>query len=288
MVSFNIHYRITFYNVTISYRIISNIRGSYILFISGHVGWAMAVFSPVLINTFFTVFSCRETERRNMGNWWFLYLPLVFCQLYPQFCLLRILIAYFNTISSKNNFFRFQNNLKQFVAAKDGMDGGMGCTKPYCESIPQVFIKTALFAFVYSLEGTNDDDESNKLREVIIEDSTFFLFSFLVSILEAIYGFSKFLRFGQHRIDTKLLSSKFLYVAWLNAIFLGFKSFTLASIVFGHEYHNTSVIECVCWWFLFSIAPSTIMAVYVSIIAPTIMMFKKMAKFILDIYCTSF
>ena len=42
-------------------------------------------------------------------------------------------------------------DLKTFASIKDGMDGGIGCLEPYCESVLQVFVQTALFAKVHNL-----------------------------------------------------------------------------------------------------------------------------------------
>ena len=80
-------------------------------------------------------------EKSNVRVSWIAYLPLVFLQVYPQFCAGRLLLQYLtNKIS-----------LKDFISSRDSMDGGLGCVEPYCESVPQMYIQTAIFAHVHNL-----------------------------------------------------------------------------------------------------------------------------------------
>ena len=102
----------------------TDIRLGTRLFLNGHSTLAMAVLMPVFINTFFTAIACREMEKRANKIYWMLYLPLVIFQLYPQFCICRLLLQYYQG----------QINLEEFISARDSMDGGLGCVEPYCES----------------------------------------------------------------------------------------------------------------------------------------------------------
>ena len=119
----------------------SDIRLAIRLYLNGHPKWALSVLTPVFVNTFFTMISCREMEKRKSGSCWFMFLPLVFLQIYPQFCICRLLLK----------FWRGKINLEEFISARDSMEGGVGCVEPYCESVPQVYIQTALFAFVHNI-----------------------------------------------------------------------------------------------------------------------------------------
>ena len=114
-----------------------DIRLSHLLYTNGHWKWALSVLTPVVVNTVFTIVSCKEMERKR----WLLYLPLVVFQLYPQYCIARLIYR----------FLREEITLKQFKAVKNSMDGGIGCVESYCESVPQIFVQTAFFAFVVNM-----------------------------------------------------------------------------------------------------------------------------------------
>ena len=120
----------------------TDIRLGIRLFINGHPKWALAVLMPVFINTFFTTIACREMEKRANKKYWVFYLPLVIFQLYPQFCICRLLFQYYQG----------KINLEQFISARDSMDGGLGCVEPYCESVPQVYIQTTIFALIHNMD----------------------------------------------------------------------------------------------------------------------------------------
>ena len=138
------------------------------LCLNGHYRWACAVLTPVIANTIFTVFGCREMERGRLGGRWVIYLPMVLFQIYPQFCVIRLLVQ----------LFRCKITLKEFNAARDGMDGGIGCVEPYCESVPQVFIQTAFFAFSFNLTPIMNrfcyQDQSKPCREFDVCDDKYF------------------------------------------------------------------------------------------------------------------
>jgi len=101
------------------------------LFLSGHPHWALSVLMPVLLNIFFILLACLRIEKRS----WLCYLPLVLMQIYPQFCMARLLLKWG----------RKSLNRKQFVENRDKLDCDLGTLEPYLESIPQVFIQTAFF-----------------------------------------------------------------------------------------------------------------------------------------------
>ena len=118
-----------------------DIRLSVILYLNGHPRWALSAIAPVFVNTFFTAIICRSSEKKKYGGCWIMYLPLVICQVYPQFCAARLLRKLFNG----------KMNIREFTRQRDCMDGGIGCVEPYCESVPQVFTQTAFFAYVHNL-----------------------------------------------------------------------------------------------------------------------------------------
>ena len=125
-----------------SFDVGSDIRVSVRLFLNGHPRWALSVLTPVLMNTFFSAIACRELERKKSGGCWIMYLPLVLIQVYPQFCTIRLLFE----------FYHRKMSLIGFVSKRDSMDGGIGCLEPYCESVLQVFVQTALFSHVHSID----------------------------------------------------------------------------------------------------------------------------------------
>ena len=146
-----------------SFDVGSDIRVALRLYLNGHPRWALSVLTPVLINTLFSAIACREMEERKHGASWIKFLPLVLLQCYPQFCTIRILLQ----------FLRGELDLKTFTALRDGMDGGVGCLEPYCESVLQVFVQTALFSHVHDInplitklclntrQGIGDDCKEN-------------------------------------------------------------------------------------------------------------------------------
>ena len=113
-----------------SFDVGSDIRLAIRLSLNGHAKWALSVLAPVFINTFFSGIACREMERKKSGACWMMYLPLVLLQIYPQFCTIRLIYE----------LLRGRIELKTFASIKDGMDGGIGCLEPYCESVLQVFV----------------------------------------------------------------------------------------------------------------------------------------------------
>ena len=69
-----------------------DIRLGIRLYENGHPKWALSVFTPVFINTIFTMVVCKQIEQDRKGLHWICYLPLVFLQLYPQYCILRLIL----------------------------------------------------------------------------------------------------------------------------------------------------------------------------------------------------
>ena len=115
----------------------SDIRLALRLYVNGHSNWAFSVLTPIFINTFFSAIACMEIERKRASGCWIMwYLTLVLLQIYPQFCIIRLL----------HEFMRGRMDLNSFVSARDSIDGGIGCLEPYCESVVQVLVQTALFA----------------------------------------------------------------------------------------------------------------------------------------------
>ena len=112
------------------------------LFRNGHPNWGSSVLMPILLNIFFTLLACSRIEKRN----WLCYIPLVLLQIYPQFCMARLLFKW----GMK------KLNRKQFVENRDTLDCELGTLEPYLESIPQVFIQTAFFTVANSLASTTN------------------------------------------------------------------------------------------------------------------------------------
>ena len=121
----------------------SDVRLSIRLFVNGHTNWAFSVIAPVFLNIFFTLFSCKAIEKKRGSVCWFMYMPMVILQVYPQWCLFRLLLE----------FWRHEIDLEEFISKRDSLDGGLGCLEPYLESVPQVYIQTALFSFVYNIDS---------------------------------------------------------------------------------------------------------------------------------------
>ena len=123
----------------------TDIQLSARLFMYGHPRWALSTLVPVLINTVFTVFACKEIERKYDNKNWIFYIPLVILQIYPQFCVCRLIFRLLRKGIT-------DVTLKEFTCRRDGLDGGIGCVEPYCESVVQVYIQTAIFACVHNID----------------------------------------------------------------------------------------------------------------------------------------
>ena len=124
-----------------SFDVGSDIRLAVRLYLNEHPKWALSVLTPVFINTIFSAVACKQLEQKKAGACWIMYLPLVLLQIYPQFCTIRLIF----------DLLRGSIDLNDFKSTKDGLDGGIGCIEPYCESVFQVFVQTALFAKVHNL-----------------------------------------------------------------------------------------------------------------------------------------
>ena len=120
----------------------SDIKLSVRLYLNNHPKWAIAVLFPVMVNTIFTLVVCCQMEKKKSNGYWIMYTPFVILQVYPQFCICRLIHQYM-----KNKI-----SLKELIANRDCLDGGLGCIEPYCESVLQVFIQTAIFAYVYNIQ----------------------------------------------------------------------------------------------------------------------------------------
>jgi hypothetical protein len=331
----------------------TDIRLGIRLWIHGHPKWAISVMMPVFVNTFFTCMACRVIEKKETDRSWAMYLPLVILQVYPQFCICRLLLRYY----------RGTINLEEFKSARDSMDGGIGCVEPYCESVPQVYIQTAIFAYIHNIDqlvkrlcftaknrscekfdncdqydchidryssgynryskyselndpkhetncftdfqecirnfsecidickgelkhtirgyneselyqfvtetkgknqselhayvlnigpgrlvkehnATLDDIDMIEMRRLVIENYGLFIFTYMISIVAAAYGISKFFRLGHTRIVTTILSRKFAAVLLVNTVFFILKGVVLVSIVMENETH---LVECMLW-----------------------------------------
>ena len=356
---------------------IGDIRLGVHLIQNGHPKWAASVLMPVFGNTFFTLISCRELEKKKSGHCWVMYIPLVILQLYPQWCVIRLL----------SKLLKGQIKLKDFISQRDSLDGGLGCVEPYCESILQVYVQTALFAYVHNISGlvkklcymekgnpcseydlcdkfydcnmdryssgynrfqhvisyensaecnnhleqcltlfshcisnctqTTSEYISNlteehfhyelnnttnpriwhpeleylktqnnatdydlayiQMNKSVVGDLNWFIPNYLISILAASYGISKFFRLGHARIAKKILSSDFLFVSLANTTFLVLKGVVLADILRGHDNKDT-LTESILWWILFTMVPSSILVITFTIVGPSMRLYQELGK----------
>ena len=115
----------------------SNINLGVTLVMSDHPRWALLVFFPIIAKTFFMLFSCRNIENSN----WMFYTPLVFLQIYPQFCVVRIMFQWLakNVIKEKDFWREF-----------NGLAGSIGFLH-VLQSVPQGFIQTGFYAVSHIL-----------------------------------------------------------------------------------------------------------------------------------------
>ena len=344
----------------------SDVRLGVRLYMNGHPRWAMSVLAPVFVNTIFIAVSCRKLEKSKANRFWILYLPLVLLQVYPQFCILRLIIQY---------LFRKNMSLENFVSNRDSLDGGIGCLEPYIESIPQVYIQTGIFAFVYNInplltrlcytekkrscgvfdhcdhlydcdfdpygsgydrynntkdlqKGQNNctnefetciapfrncidmcknalnikilelneselfeyvtiDNETQahqlnstlveqydttlpdlkliQMHRLIIENYELFISTYILSILAAVYGVSKFFLLGHSRIVSSIMSKEFGFLCTANTLFMLLKGLVLFSVVMGH--HRT-MLENTALWLSFTMMPSMIIMSIATLFLP--------------------
>ena len=106
-----------------------------------------------------------------------------------------------------------------------------------------------------------------QLNKLIVGEMSLFICTYLLSILAASYGISKFFRLGHARIHNKFFSKQFVFTAISSSVMLVVKGLALAAIVSGHGSYQRTLLESVSLWFLFSIVPSTIVVISVSIIS---------------------
>ena len=359
----------------------SDVRLGIHLFVNGHKKWAFSVLAPVIVNTFFTLVLCREMEKKKSRKCWIIYIPMVIFQVYPQWCLFRILLE----------FGRHKINLKQFITKRDSFDGGIGCLEPYLESVPQVYIQTALFAFVHNIDSiitrlcytardpmctsldicdplfncdmdpyatgyqkytrvmnltknehiqtlafenctqhlkrcidkcyknvsdillALDETELYKyietpdlwynhslvkdydatladlkviqMHRLVIGNRELFMLTYLISIIAAAYGVSKFFRLGYSRVAHKIFSVKFMFISIVGTAFLVLKGLVLGSIIDKHNQYsqenetNNILLESMAFWLLFTKLPTMLMVLTFTIAMPCYKIYKKLGKF---------
>ena len=360
----------------------TDIRLSARLFTHGHPRWALSILAPVLLNTVFTFFACKEIERKYGNDFWINRLPLVLLQVYPQFCICRLIYR----------FWRKDITLKEFTCSRDGLDGGIGCVEPYCESVIQVYIQTAIFAFVRTIDpmltrlcytekekscaghdvcgtlwhckesGDSDFDycghvsdgpyvggyvefeqitschnmqenctrafeecingfkdcieicKSNLTSQIlhlneeelyqavnnysmylqhpltqnynakeadmraiqmyllVIGNYSLFISTYMVSIIAAIFGVTKFFRLGHARLTKKMASRGYISIVFSSAIFMVLKGMVLAGIIVGQE---TPLAYSMIWWLLFTMLPTTLVVSISSFGLPCCEIYKK-------------
>jgi hypothetical protein len=107
------------------------------LFLNGHLLFALCVWMPVFLNTFFTFFACFRIEKGKA----FIYIPLILLQCYPQFCLVRLLYQWGRKTLTRD----------AFIEERDKLEGGLGSVGPYIESVPQAFVQTAFLTVAHSV-----------------------------------------------------------------------------------------------------------------------------------------
>ena len=114
-----------------------NINLGTSLVIDGHPIWGTWVFFPVIAKTCFTLFACKRIENKN----WIFHTPLVFFQIYPQFCFGRLLVQW---LAKK------LMDTKEFKKEHDNLAGSIGFLH-VIQAVPQGFIQTAFFAVSHIL-----------------------------------------------------------------------------------------------------------------------------------------
>ena len=110
------------------------------LALNGHLRWSLCVLGPIFTNVLFTFFACAKLEKEH----WWRYAPLVILQVYPQYCMGRILYEWATRKLDR----------EEFIKQRDNIDGGLGCVYSYIGSVPQVFIQTAFFTVANTLSNT--------------------------------------------------------------------------------------------------------------------------------------
>ena len=111
---------------------------------------------------------------------------------------------------------------------------------------------------------------------LIIGNYLLFISTYLVSIFAAVYGVTKFFRLSHSHIVRSLLSRKFAAVCLVTTVYFILKGVTLLSIVQGACY--TDIYESVLWWFLFTMAPTSILVFSFSVIQSCIKLQKNIVK----------
>ena len=288
-------------------------------------------------------------------------------------------------------------NLKQFISRRDGLDGGIGCVEPYCESVLQVYIQTAIFSFVRNIDpiltrlcytennqtcmeydncgdpfqcdiggmelydncdrvgdepyiggyhvyekilncrntrencttkfencmgpfrkciedcksnltktlfdldadqlynavyttnlslflehplvqeydAKKEDLQSLQMYLLVIGNYGLFISTYLISIIAAAYGVTKFFRLGHARLVTSMKSSGFICIFILSTGFMVLKGIVLGGIIVGSR---TPITESMLWWLLFSMLPTTVLVLIISLVLPCYKMQKKFQK----------
>ena len=149
------------------------------LYQSGHLLYASALLTPLLLNFLFTSFSWWTLETRNEQRWTWI---LLLCQIWPQYRAFQIIVKIYK---DDPNFEEEQKNLERDV----------GMLEPFLESVPSALIMTILLAKVY---------ESKDNWDAIFNEGGLgaakLLFSYALSVFSASFAVTKFLKVGPCRI----------------------------------------------------------------------------------------
>ena len=126
--------------------------------------------------------------------------------------------------------------------------------------------------------ATEETLRSIQMYLLVIGSYGIFMSTYVISIIAAAYGVTKFFRLGHARVVTKIFSRGFIGISFISTAFMVLKGVVLAGIIYGRQ---TPLVESMLWWILFTILPTTILVIISSFLVPCYRMYtinQKMAS----------
>ena len=117
-------------------------------------------------------------------------------------------------------------------------------------------------SLVIEYDATLEDLKKIQLYRLFIGDYDVFMSTYIISIIAATYGVTKFFRLGHARHTHDVFSVEYIVTCIVTAMYLIAKGVCLAMFMLVHE---NEMYENVLWWFTFCMLPPFIFAFMVMV-----------------------
>jgi hypothetical protein len=120
-------------------------------------------------------------------------------------------------------------------------------------------------SLIENYNATESDLKFVQLYLLVVGNYDVFVSAYVISILSASYGITKYFRLGHPRFAPRLSSSVFIRAKIVSTSYMVIKGVVLAGIVFKSK---EPLSENIMWWIIFTMLPTTILFMYYSLYCP--------------------